>query len=71
MSRRIALLVLLLSALTAPAFAQTKPVITVLDFKTDGVSDKEMRSIIELLSSALFNTGQYQVIDVTQRETLL
>jgi hypothetical protein len=71
MSRPLVLLLALFCILALPAFSQSKPVITVLDFKTDGVSDKEMRSIIELLSSALFNTGKFQVIDVTQRETLL
>jgi hypothetical protein len=49
----------------------SKPIITVLDFQIDGISEKEMRSIISLLSSALFKTGKYKVIDVTQRDTLL
>lgn len=71
MSRPLVLLLALICILALPAFSQSKSVITVLDFKTDGVSDKEMRSIIELLSSALFNKGKFQVIDVTQRETLL
>lgn len=57
MSRPLVLLLALICILALPAFSQSKPVIAVLDFKTDGVSDKEMRSIIELLSSALFNTG--------------
>lgn len=62
---------LLLIVLAPMLFSQNKPIIAVLDFKTDGISDKEMRSIIEMLSSGLFNTGRYTVIDVTQRELLL
>lgn len=51
--------------------AQEKPMITVLDFKTSGVSGNEMNMIISLLSSALFKTGKYTVIDVSERDTLL
>ena len=52
-------------------FAQDKPIITVLDLKTSDVSEDEMRSIISLLSSALFQTDKYTVIDVTERESIL
>ena len=53
-------------------FAQNdNPIITVLDFKTDGISQSEMSSIISLLSSSLFKTDVFTVIDVSQRETVL
>ena len=65
------LLVLLLAASAASAPAQDQPIITVLDLAMDGVSEMEMRSVIALLSSALFDTGQYTVIDVAERETVL
>lgn len=53
------------------ASAQQKPVITVLDFKASGVSEREMKSIISLLSNSLFKTGKFTVIDVEQRESIL
>jgi hypothetical protein len=69
MKRLIAPILLFAAALSLSA--QAKPIITVLDLKTDGISVNEMHSVISLLSSALFKTGRYIVIDVTQRETLL
>jgi hypothetical protein len=63
-----AAVLVLLSVLAA---AQPKPVIAVLDFKTSGVSEREMKSIISLLSNSLFKTGKFTVIDVAQREALL
>jgi TolB-like protein len=65
----ILIVILLFSSLSG--FAQEKPIITVLDFKIDGVSTNEMRSIISFLSSALFKTGKFVIIDVQERETLL
>ena len=65
------IIVLLLLAVLAPAFSQDESIITVLDFSTDGVSANEMKSIISLLSSALFQTGEFTVIDVSERERLL
>ena len=65
------IIVLLFLAVLVPAFTQDKPIITVLDFSTDGVSENEMRSIISLLSSALFQTQEFTVIDVSERERLL
>lgn len=64
------ILVLLLAAMV-PLTAQEKPIITVLDFSVDGVSEAEMRSIINVLSSALFKGGVFTVIDVSQRENVL
>jgi hypothetical protein len=51
--------------------AQDQPTITVLDFQINNIAEGDMRSIISLLSSALFQTGQYKVIDVSQRDTIL
>jgi hypothetical protein len=66
------LVVALMFALTfAPLQAQNKPIITVLDFSTDGVSNSEMRTIVSLLSSALFQTQRFTVIDVSERDRLL
>ncbi len=52
-------------------FSQEKPVITVMDFSTEDISKKDMEAMISRLSSALFQTGVYTVIDISQRETLL
>jgi hypothetical protein len=65
------IIVLLFLAVVGQAIAQDKPIITVLDFSTDGVSESEMKSIISLLSSALFQTQAFTVIDVSERERLL
>ena len=62
---------LLLFAAFAPLAAADQAVIAVLDFSTDGVSRSEMKSIVNLLSSALFQTGRFTVIDVGERERLL
>jgi sulfatase modifying factor 1 len=69
MKKNIAAAVLML--LSVLATTQQKPVITVLDFKTSGVSEQEMKAIISLISNTLFKTGKFTVIDVTQRELLL
>ncbi len=51
--------------------AENKPIITVLDFTTEGVSENEMKTVISLLSSSLFQMGKFTVIDVGQRENIL
>ena len=53
---------LLLAALTLFAEAG-KPILTVLDFETSEVSEAEMKSIIKILSSGLFKSGLFTVID--------
>lgn len=68
---KYALFMLLLCITTSLAFTDDKAIITVLDFKTDSFSKQEMTSIISLLSSALFKTGKFTVIDVTERDNLL
>lgn len=68
--RRLAACILLL-CVPLLSHAQDKKTITVLDFAASGVSEGEMRSVISLLSSALFQTGRYVVIDVAQRDKLL
>ncbi|MDA3886842.1 MAG: hypothetical protein PF638_14725 [Candidatus Delongbacteria bacterium] len=62
---------LMLVICSVSVFPQDKPIITVLDFETNEVSHAEMRSIITLISSVLFKTNHFTVIDVSQRETVL
>ena len=56
-------LILLLCSL--PAFSQEKPSVAVLDLQTTSVSEKEMEAYISLLSSSIFRTGVYTVIDIS------
>ena len=71
MTKQLCLFLLIVTCLV-PAFTQEdKPIITVLDFTVDEVSEAEMRSIINVLSSSLFNTDLFTVIDVSQRDNVL
>lgn len=69
--RKSVILIFLLISSACILSAQDKPVITVMDFSTEDVSKSDMRAIISRLSSALFQTDVYTVIDISQRETLL
>ena len=63
----------LVAAVTSAPFlrAQDGPIITVLDFETNNVAEGEMKMIISLITSHLFRTDRYVVIDVAQRDTIL
>ena len=67
----LALCAVALALVVSPLGAESKPIIAVLDLRTDQVSENEMKTIISLLSSAMLDTGRYTVIDVAERETLL
>lgn len=72
--RKTILVLLLLSILLIQVSAQEGddlPILTVLDFTTESVSQAEMKTIISILSSALFQMEQFTVIDVSQRENIL
>ena len=47
------------------------PVATVMSFNSQGLSDMEAQFISDYLSSALYNTKAFRIIDRNQRETLL
>lgn len=47
------------------------PILTVLDFTVQGVSQVEMKTIISILSSSIFQMERFTVIDVSQRENIL
>jgi hypothetical protein len=49
--------------LTMAVFAQRKPVITVLDFTANGIASSDMNAIVSFLSSSMFETRQFEVID--------
>ncbi|MBN2532518.1 MAG: hypothetical protein JXB88_06475 [Spirochaetales bacterium] len=66
------LVIILILICCIALYAEEKPVISVLDFFTEeGISKSEMRLFISLLSSALFQTKIYTVIDVSERERLI
>lgn len=71
--RKIVIISMLLFFIIWCSFAENeeKPVITVLNFQTTDVSESEMITIIDSLSSALFQTGKFVVIDINQRDALL
>lgn len=71
MKKTIALAIILALCLGA-AFAQEKPTVAVFDFDySDEVKKSEMSSIISILSSELFKTGRFTVIDSQQRDKLI
>ena len=51
--------------------AQDKPVISVLNFKTSGISKSEVQIFIDYLSSLLFETGKFHVIERKERDKIL
>ena len=72
--RRLALIVLvfiIVSSVTLPAQAGEKPLISVLDFRTSGISQAEVEVFVDFLSSHIIETGKFRVIDRMQREALL
>ncbi|MCX7031124.1 MAG: peptidylprolyl isomerase [Spirochaetes bacterium] len=68
MKRNVVTLVLLFVAICI--LSQEKPAIAVLDFPASGISEREMKSIISLLSNTLVKTGKYVVIDIASREAI-
>lgn len=65
------LYILLFVFAVLPLYSEEKKIITILDLETKEMSEIEMRSIISRLSSELFQTDKYIVIDVAERENIL
>lgn len=65
-----AFLILTVLAVSSVA-ANEKPLIAVFDFNTNQVPEADMRTIIDLVSTALFESGSYAVIDSGRRDALL
>lgn len=66
------ILILILTTLPCLVAQETeKPIITVLDFKTSGISDAEAEIFVDFLSSHIISSGVYRVIDRMQREAML
>lgn len=47
------------------------PIVTVFDFEYEGISENEANFLVDFLGGALFDTGNYRIIDRTQREAIL
>jgi len=72
--RRVLYLLLILGIVSsAPLLAQTdeKPLISVLDFRTSGISEAEVEVFVDFLSSHIIETDRFRVIDRMQRQALL
>lgn len=61
----------LLITMSLSAFAQEKPLLTVLDFVGSGVSEQERQVLVDFISSHIVSSGKYRVIDRMQREAVL
>lgn len=51
--------------------AGDKPILTVMDLSKEGISDQEAIFISDYLSSCLFDTKAFRIIDRSRRETIL
>jgi TolB-like protein len=50
---------------------ETKPVLTVLDFETSGITKQEARLIVDYISSHIVESGKYRVINRMERQAFL
>ena len=50
---------------------QSKPILSILDLRTSGVSKADADVLLDYLSSHVVESGEYTVIDRSQRETVL
>jgi TolB-like protein len=71
MKRLAALCSFLVLSMGAFAQQESRPTIAVLDFETSGISQGEMRLLLDFISSKIIETGKYRVIDRAQRQTVL
>lgn len=67
-------LILLLLFITSTAVAQDdgRETVAILDFATSGeIDEAEMRVFVDFMTSHIFGTGRYRVVDRMQRDTLM
>lgn len=68
----IVLLALLLVASVAVAQDEERETVAILDFATSGeIDEAEMRVFVDFMTSHIFGTGRYRVVDRMQRDTLM
>lgn len=61
---------MLVSAIAFPQPDQ-RPIMAVLNFETSGVSEAEMRLLVDYLSAQIVKSGRFRVIDRSQRQAFL
>jgi len=72
MKKALALIVLLVCVVSFAMSQNTgKPIITVLPFSTTKLSESESKLFIDFISNYVHKTEKFEVIDPTQRETIL
>ncbi|MBI9104070.1 MAG: hypothetical protein JEY99_16765 [Spirochaetales bacterium] len=71
MRRQIISALLFIILISAILPAEERPILTVLDFSVSNISVGDMSAIVSFMSSAIFETGKYQVIDKGQRDVIL
>jgi len=54
-----------------PVQAQSLPLITVMDFESTAVSDAELLPVVDLVTTIIYETGHYRVLERSQRYKLL
>ncbi|MBN2051102.1 MAG: hypothetical protein JW760_11690 [Spirochaetales bacterium] len=65
------ILVLLFGSISLSLFPQEKPSLSVLDFRGSGISEAEVYLFVDFVTSHIISSGQYRVIDRSQRQTIL
>lgn len=71
MPRRMLTLGFALCCILGAHAEQPKPVLSILDLKTSGVSKADADVLLDYLSADVVESGDYTVIDRSQRETVL
>lgn len=69
--KRIFLNLAMLLLICFSASAQNRPLLAVLDFETESFSKSEMVAITSLITSDIFQSGKYDIIDAEQRNLIL
>jgi hypothetical protein len=62
---------LVLSCALCAHAEQSRPILSILDLRTSGVSKADADVLLDYLSSHLVESGEYTIIDRSQRETVL
>ncbi|MCX7040854.1 MAG: hypothetical protein NT005_17180 [Spirochaetes bacterium] len=70
-SKRACFVVLTLCCTLGAHAEQPKPILSILDLRTSGVSKADADVLLDYLSSHLVESGAYTIIDRSQRETVL
>ncbi|MBE3063501.1 MAG: hypothetical protein IMZ69_00595 [Spirochaetes bacterium] len=70
-SKRACFVVLALCCTLGAHAEQPKPILSILDLRTSGVSKADADVLLDYLSSHLVESGAYTIIDRSQRETVL